>query len=546
MKKVTMAIAMAALIVFAGCNKDKETEGTTLKASIEQNQGDGSKTSLNPANGAISWSEGDKILVSNGTTSATFILSSGQATTNGTFTYAGEFDINENTKAVYPETGVITETSVTFTLPEEQDLATPGTFANGANPMVGLYNGDGITFTSVCGVLGISLTGDNIGITAVEIVKDGEMLNGTYIGYFNSLDVDVTNGTNSVRLNCTTTLTAEAKEFYFVLPVGTLGNGFTLNVYGDGADPIFTQTTTTDLTAQANTVKTMNTLEVTTTPASTVPEGAINGLFTINAAGAQVYFSQGNLQYTKSTGVWSFMEHQYDIVETDNQNVGNDYANQDVVSLFGWGTSGYNHGAIAYQPWSTSTTSTQYYAYGSYNANLYDGNGQADWGYNAISNGGNQENSGWRTLTTNEWEYLFNNRNTVSGYRYVFATVNGICGVILLPDDWSTTVYGMNNPNPIDGGFSFADNIIPVADWAMLESNGVVFLPAAGERNSYFTSAINCEGIYWSSSIRYSQSTEALFMGFYCDNSLSILTLSNYNYTAKAAALSVRLVRYAE
>lgn len=544
MKKVTMAIAMAALIVFAGCNKNKETEGTTLKASIEQNQGDGSKTSLNPANGAISWSEGDKILVSNGTTSATFPLSSGQATTNGTFTYAGEFDINENTKAVYPETGVITETSVTFTLPEEQDLATPGTFANGANPMVGLYNGDGITFTSVCGVLGISLTGDNIGITAVEIVKDGEMLNGTYTGYFNSPDVDVTNGTNSVRLNCTTTLTAEAKKFYFVLPVGTLGNGFTLNVYGDGADPIFTQTTTTDLTAQANTVKTMNTLEVTTTPVSTVPTGAINGLFTINAAGAQVYFSQGNLQYTKSTGVWSFMEHQYDIVETGAWvNVGTDYANLDVVSLFGWGTSGYNHGAIAYQPWSTSTTSTQYYAYGSYNANLYDGNGQADWGYNAISNGGNQENSGWRTLTIDEWGYLFNSRVTVSDLRYVMATVNGKCGVILLPDNWLTYNYGLNNPNPTDS-FSYTDNIIDATNWTTdLESNGAVFLPATGERNGvYFYDSGGIGGGYWSSSRKISN--EVYFISFYSDDLDHIITLDNI--AAVHSGYSVRLVRNAQ
>ena len=45
--------------MFAGCNKDKETQGTTLKASIEQQKGD-SKTSLIPTDGAISWTAGDK------------------------------------------------------------------------------------------------------------------------------------------------------------------------------------------------------------------------------------------------------------------------------------------------------------------------------------------------------------------------------------------------------------------------------------------------------------------------------------------------------
>ena len=36
------------------------------------------------------------------------------------------------------------------------------------------------------------------------------------------------------------------------------------------------------------------------TPPSGAPEGAINGLFTINENGDQVYFSQGNLQYIGS------------------------------------------------------------------------------------------------------------------------------------------------------------------------------------------------------------------------------------------------------
>ena len=73
--------------------------------------------------------------------------------------------------------------------------------------------------------------------------------------------------------------------------------------------------------------------------------GLLAGKFSVSAT-QKVCFSQGNLQYTRSTGVWSFMEHQWSTVETLNQNVGTNYAEQDVVSLFGWGTSGYNHGAI--------------------------------------------------------------------------------------------------------------------------------------------------------------------------------------------------------
>ena len=137
--------------------------------------------------------------------------------------------------------------------------------------------------------------------------------------------------------------------------------------------------------------------------------------FTINSNGDCVYFSQGNLQYQASTNTWQFAGHQWDYVGDANQNISQ--TNGGWIDLFGWGTSGYNHGANAYQPWSTSTEYSDYYAYGAYTNNLYNQTGQADWGYNAISNGGNAENSGWRTLTRQEWEYVFNTRTTTSRIR---------------------------------------------------------------------------------------------------------------------------------
>ena len=134
----------------------------------------------------------------------------------------------------------------------------------------------------------------------------------------------------------------------------------------------------------------------------TLTDGFLSGSFTVSP-GHKVRFSKGNLQYNKANSEWSFMENQYDIVETNNQNVGENYANQNMVSLFGWSTSGYNHNNGAYQPWATSTTTNQYYAYGNSQYGLYSQNGQADWGYNAISNGGNTENYGWFTPYTNHF-----------------------------------------------------------------------------------------------------------------------------------------------
>ena len=133
------------------------------------------------------------------------------------------------------------------------------------------------------------------------------------------------------------------------------------------------------------------------------PMGAINGLFTINADGNQVYFSQGNLQYQASTNTWKFAENQYDYIGDANSNISSTYSGW--IDLFGWGTSGYNHGANCYQPWSTSTSNSDYYAYGYWQYNLYDETGQADWGFNAINNGGNT-NGIWRTLTWDEGNYV--------------------------------------------------------------------------------------------------------------------------------------------
>ena len=227
------------------------------------------------------------------------------------------------------------------------------------------------------------------------------------------------------------------------------------------------------------------------------PEGAIDGLYTINEEGAKVFFSKGNLQYDMNLGIWSFMEHQYDRVETLGQDVGQNYATQNMVSLFGWSTSGYNHGAQCYQPWSTSTTYYDYHAYANHNFNLYDQTGQADWGYNAIVNGGNTEHL-WRTLTTEEWDYLIEYRDTPSGIRFAKARVGEVNGVILLPDDWSGSYFSLNFPNTTN--VYYENNPISLEQWEMIEQHGAVFLPAAGYRLGTDVLNMGSSGHYWSSS----------------------------------------------
>ena len=258
------------------------------------------------------------------------------------------------------------------------------------------------------------------------------------------------------------------------------------------------------------------------------PTGAINGLFSVSDT-QQVWFSKGNLQYKASTNTWRFAENQWDCVGDANSNISSTYSGW--IDLFGWGTSGYNHGAVCYQPWSTSEANSDYFAYGSYNYNLFDQSGLADWGYNAISNGGNMTNS-WRTLTLEEWKYVFNTRSTSSGIRYAKAKVNDINGVILVPDNWSSSSYSLSNTN--QNYASFTSNVISANQWTDLEQHGAVFLPAASNRHGSSVFNVGTYGYYWSASCGNSNSS---WLIYFCDPNLVV----EYN-GSRYYGRSVRLV----
>jgi hypothetical protein len=263
--------------------------------------------------------------------------------------------------------------------------------------------------------------------------------------------------------------------------------------------------------------------------------GASNAVFSV-ASGRTVHFSRGNLQYQASTGTWRFAEHQYDCIGNDNANISSIIRGW--IDLFGWGTSGWNSGSNAYQPWSTSTTYSDYYPGGRYTNNLTGSYANADWGvYNAISNGGNQAGM-WRTLTNAEWNYLLFTRiaSTVSSTgnaRFAKATVGSVRGLIVFPDSFTLptgiTMVGVNSTEQ-----AFSVNAYTTSEWSQLESNGALFLPAAGYRIGTDVYGVGAYGNYWSSSYI----DEYLAWGaYFYSGSVSVY------YYYRHWGLSVRLVR---
>ena len=218
-------------------------------------------------------------------------------------------------------------------------------------------------------------------------------------------------------------------------------------------------------------------------------EGALRGRFAISATDT-VAFSRGNLQYQPSTSTWRFAENQWDFVGTANGRIRSyQYSTEGWVwtykgwlDLFGWGTGN--------NPTASSTTNSNY---GSF----------TDWGRNAISNGGKKANL-WRTLTKDEWDYLFRGRENAASL-YANGTVSGVNGSIILPDNWVIPADLHFKPsNSTDS--TAAPNNYTADEWMFMEMAGAVFLPITYERSMDWQSEY-CTAVYQENTARYWTST---------------------------------------
>ena len=233
--------------------------------------------------------------------------------------------------------------------------------------------------------------------------------------------------------------------------------------------------------------------------------------FSISAT-KQVTFSPGNLQYHPWNDQWRFATSQTECMGSDNSYISSTYNGW--IDLFGWSTSANNFGV------STSTYDNDYL--GSF----------VDWGTNKI---GNDAPNTWRTLTYDEWEYLLDTRPNASSLKGV-AQVNGVNGLILLPDNWTcpSGVTFKSGFHSSRGSSYFAFyQTFNEDQWTQLESAGAVFLPASGFRLGSDVFYVQYHGEYRSAT---EDDSYAYSLYFYSDEAYM-------GYESRYYGMSVRLVK---
>ena len=196
------------------------------------------------------------------------------------------------------------------------------------------------------------------------------------------------------------------------------------------------------------------------------------GVFSVGE-GKTVSFSPGNLQYHPVNDEWRFAPSQLDYIGEANAYISPTYNGW--IDLFGWGTGD--------NPTNISDDCMDYPTF-------------VDWGVNPIEE---YAPNTWRTLSVEEWqhiEYWRENADSLIG----IAQVNGVNGMIILPDNWEC-------PNGIkfksqglgigkQGDFA-AHQSFTKEQWHQMEELGAVFVPANGWHTAGVMRFVQEGGGFW-------------------------------------------------
>ena len=171
--------------------------------------------------------------------------------------------------ALYPNgaEGSLSESDLTLILPAEQSYK-PGTFGEGAFPMLAVGFESTLSFKNLCSVLKVSLTGS----ASVQAITFKANDPGTAVSGKARVRIDnpenpvltmFEDGSSSVRLACGSVALSETTptDFFVVIPPGTYKGGFTLGI--KTSDGTVTRSTQEDIVFERSQIRSVPAFECT-------------------------------------------------------------------------------------------------------------------------------------------------------------------------------------------------------------------------------------------------------------------------------------------
>ncbi len=478
----TICLAVAFLLA-ASCHKIEENiplekdPGKTVITAIADQIGSETKVEMAYRYDAL-WQTGDKIHVKQGTTTDTFALTGGEGTTKGTF--EGTKSITGEIEAFYP---ISVGQTMTWPAKQTNNMAVPMY----AHQSITGEEGETVNFSSLGAVLQIvfNSTVENVTLQSIEL-KDGvKDMSGAFSVDENGRAVISTNTGSGVTLDLGAgkALGKGANFFYLSIPAGKY-NDLTIS-FNTTDKRVCTMHSTTMPEVKHNTV-----CRLTLTGTAFEKNPVLPGVFTVDENGTKVRFAQGNLFWDGDS--FEFEDNQYDYPSAwDASHVGHFYwsRNASVATAESFSDSGALDGDVLF-------------------TNATEPGAKTDFTVGGIS-------GKFRTLSMLEWKYILEGKNS----RSKTASVCGINGKVIAPDDFSGTLAGSYDSD----------------QWRTAESQGVVFLPAAGSRFDAGIEDTTTNGYYWSSApwARYN----AQMALFECQYSFI-----NFMDTSRSWACAIRLV----
>lgn len=491
MKKTLTTALVLAVAILVGCSKiniDSTETQQIFTASIENI----TKTSL--SGGKICWKADDEIFINGISFLAT---PDSKNLTKATFrkTNPEDPDAKPDKRGEYVASFGCTFDSETGKgiLPETVFCSEPG---NIQSPMMAKSTTTQLSFKNICAVLEVTLKGTET-IQRMEFSANGKALSGEFTMPDGSAAVmSGTYGDAVLDFGAGVKLDPNGSVFHIAVPAGSY-TGLNIKVTDTGCR-VWQETVGRTAKTAANTI-----YEYSFT--SSFPEvvaGALTGVYTIDAKGTKVNFAKGNLYYTPEKG-WYFADSQWEMP-------GAEWSDSRPVTHFYWSEDPAAAAAETYDMDHDDTGDETFFTDKS-DFSIY-------------------ENSDWRALSTEEWEYLLNGRKftetyyennvrkrrEVSGeyfsYIRVILKTGNVYGLLLFPD-------GFTGQKDI-----MLEKIIP---------EGCAFLPASGVRLYGKELGVNTSGAYWTTTAE-DVVAQALTFG--------IGGVSYGVNTSKFYGLSVRLV----